>query len=204
VRAKTVQPRAASPGTRRRSPDQRRSRAVVCQLVSTARFGRKANTKEQRLLRKRGEPGGNRTHNPQIKSRSQACKTAQTRMILTASCAARGIATQRAATPAQPLRNRFRTSKSGLERFGRSDDLERSTLGRPSMTTSETRVRSRAQHPCRAGSPLRMRTFAWQHIVIKVADASSCPKGGGSGAAVCRRVVQLCRGTVERTVFEKG
>jgi hypothetical protein len=51
---------------------------------------------------KAGEPGGNRTLNPQIKSPIGQSKTLEIRMILDLRCAERAIAKQIDATPAQP------------------------------------------------------------------------------------------------------
>ena len=49
-----------------------------------------------------GEPGGNRTHNPQIKSRLRYAKTFEIRMILQGRCAERAIPKQIDATQTQP------------------------------------------------------------------------------------------------------
>jgi hypothetical protein len=62
------------------------------------------------FLEKSGEPGGNRTHNPQIKSRIQPAKTLEFLRILHYRCANRAHPKQIDATPAQPLfSTRWRT-----------------------------------------------------------------------------------------------
>jgi Phage integrase family len=77
--------------------DDARPSATPAQPAQKIAVGENAKS-----LRGNGEPGGNRTHNPQIGSRSGSQKIAEIRMILSAWCAGRGTATQRAATPAQP------------------------------------------------------------------------------------------------------
>jgi hypothetical protein len=49
-----------------------------------------------------GEPGGNRTHNPQIKSPFRQAKTGQILMILRARCANRTLPRQNDVTQASP------------------------------------------------------------------------------------------------------
>jgi len=64
-------------------------------------------------LVERGERGGNRTPNPQIKSPFKKSKTPEIRMILRERCAERGVATPIDVTQASP---EFMTSREGFSR----------------------------------------------------------------------------------------
>ncbi len=83
-----------------------------------------------------GEPGRNRTFNPQIKSPIASSKTGGIRMILRARCAKRGNARHRAATPAQPpdrqANRRKRATREPLvcagEHVGEAGPLKRLAL----------------------------------------------------------------------------
>src|SRR6266496_2373121 len=72
VDAQHLQPRLAGPSGRGRVEngcDSLETVTVVCQLVcQAADLSANRNRKPRSLLRKCGEPGVNRTHNPQINS----------------------------------------------------------------------------------------------------------------------------------------
>jgi hypothetical protein len=136
---------------------------------------------------KAGEPGGNRTHNPQIKSRIEKSKTTEIRMILREWCAERGIVTRIDVTQAAPdfssrrtktflWRRRSRRVVSGREGRAQSATPNRSTTSefarvRDLVAADRSNLRGFNGHDsCRVAIDHRELDFVRFSIVVHVHD----------------------------------